>query len=287
MNGLGRWGRRALVGGPFLWLIISSLQSEREIVSVPPHWIPHQPTLENYGMIFAPPGVTGGVRLPEAGRFVPSSARMVLPSLRNSLLVALVVVGLNLLLGAPAAYALARIRLRGKQGLIMFTLGSRIVPDIALVIPFFLIMRTLDLLDHPGGLILTYVGLTLPFTVWILAGYFEGIPEELDQAALVDGCTRGQVLRKIILPLAAPSLFAGAVFSFMTCWNEFLFALLFTQTEQARTIPVVVSMFLSDFNISFAVMNAAAVISAIPPVVLAIAFQRYLVAGLTRGAVKG
>lgn len=273
---------------PFLWLLISSFQTEREIVSVPPHWVPQRPTLENYiALIIGPPTtVQDKLRLPEQGGFVPASARDVLPSLRNSLLIGLSVAFIDLLLGSLAAYALARLKFRGKGKVGYFILALRIVPDVSLVIPFFLLVRSLGLLDNPLSLIMTYVGTTLPFAVYILTGYFGTIPEEIDEAAQVDGCTRLQALFRVILPIAAPGLIAAGVFSFMASWNEFLYALVFTKTAASLTIPVVIATFTSDFNISFSLMNAAGVVSALPPVVLAMIFQRYLVEGLSMGAVK-
>jgi len=273
---------------PFAWLIISSFQTEREIVSVPPHWMPRQPTLENYQALFNPPkSDSDRAKLPEQGGFVPASARDLLPSMRNSMLVATVVALSNVVIGGMAAYAFARFRFRGKQGLSYGVLGLRIVPDVALVIPFFLLIKNAGLLDSPLALIVTYIGATLPFSVFILTGFLQTIPRELDQAALVDGATPLQVLTRILLPIAAPGLIAAGVFSFMASWNEFLFALVYTKTAHSFTLPVIVATFTSDFNISFSLMNAAGVLAVVPPVILALVFQRYLVDGLTRGAVKG
>jgi len=276
------------VTSPFLWLIISSFQTEREIVSVPPHWIPQKPTLENYQALFDPPkSDSDRAKLPEQGGFVPASARDLLPSMRNSLLTALVVASINVLFGTLAAYAFARFRFRGRQMLTYAILSLRIVPDVALVIPFFMLIRTAGLLDSPLALVLTYLGATLPFSVFILTGFLQTIPKELDEAAMVDGAGPWQTLWRIILPIASPGLIAAAVFSFMASWNEFLFALIFTETARSITLPVIVATFTSDFNISFSLMNAAGVLAVIPPVVLALFFRRYLVDGLTRGAVKG
>lgn len=273
---------------PFMWLIISSFQTEREIVSVPPHWIPTQPTLENYVALFDPPKTDADrAKLPEQGGFVPASARDLMPSMRNSLVTALVVAAMNVALGCLAAYAFARLRFRGKRFLSLAILGLRIVPDVALVIPFFLLIRNAGLIDSPLSLILTYMGMTLPFSVFILTGFLATIPKELDEAAMVDGAGSWQVLMRIILPIASPGLIAAAVFSFMASWNEFLFALIFTKTAKSMTLPVIVATFTSDFNISFSLMNAAGVLAVIPPVLLALFFRRYLVDGLTRGAVKG
>jgi len=280
--------------GPFLWLVSSSFQTESEIVSIPPHWIPHRPTLDNYRAIF---GATDRVVTYETRKqshdmsrgvgFIPETAKNLLPALRNSFLVAVAVVVLNLLVAIPAGYALAKIRFRGRSVSIYAILTTRVVPDIVLVVPFFLVIRQLGVLDSLWSLIVTYLAITVPFTAFMLVNYFESLPDDLDKAARVDGCSRLATLREVYLPLARPSLVAVVLFTFLVSWNEFLFALMFTQTTASQTLPIVVATFTSDFTISFSFMNAAGVIAVIPPVILALAFERYLVAGLTAGAVKG
>jgi len=282
----------AYVLAPMAWLVSSSLQSEYEIVSKPPHWIPHDPTSQNFAAIFAArtDSVTYETRRaadPASGGFIPSTARNLLPALGNSIVVACAVVLLNLLVGVPAAYAMAKIRFRGRQGSIYAILATRVIPDIALVVPFFLFIRNLGLLDSLLSLIITYLAITVPFSVFILINYFESLPDELDKAARVDGCSRWQTLTRIYLPLALPSLVAVILFSFLASWNEFLLALMFTQTPNSQTLPIVVASFTSDFTISFSFINAAGVIAVIPPVILAVVFERYIVSGLTAGAVKG
>ncbi len=282
----------AYVLAPIYWLASSSFQSEREIVSVPPHWIPHEPTLMNYAAIFAEPEKqvtyeTRSERDPSMGGYIPSTARNLIPGIWNSIIVATAVVVLNLLVGVPAAYALAMIRFRGRSTSIYFMLSTRVIPDIALVVPFFLFIQKLGLMDTLASLIITYLAITVPFTVFILTSYFESVPDELDKAARVDGCTRLQTLLRVYLPLSWPALVAAILFTFLTSWNEFLLALLFTQTPASQTMPMVVASFTSDFTISYAFINAAGVLAVLPPVLLAIVFERYIVSGLTTGAVKG
>jgi multiple sugar transport system permease protein len=282
----------AYVLAPVAWLLSSSFQSEHEIVSKPPHWIPHDPTLQNFAAIFASKDktVTYETRRaadPASGGFIPSTASILLPALGNSVVVACAVVVLNLLVGIPAAYAMAKIRFRGRQASVYAILTTRMIPDIALVVPFFLFIRNLGLLDSLWSLIITYLAVTVPFSVFILVSYFESLPDELDKAARVDGCSRWQTLIKVYLPLALPSLVAVVLFSFLTSWNEFLLALMFTQTPKSQTLPIIVASFTSDFTISFSFINAAGVIAVIPPVILALIFERYIVSGLTAGAVKG
>jgi len=277
---------------PIAWLVSSSLQSEAEITSVPPHWIPDDPTLYNFAAIFKTSSevVTYENRKQgdtATGGFIPSTAVNLLPSMKNSFLVAVAVVLLNLLVSVPAAYALAKIRFVGRSTSIYFMLSTRVIPDIALVVPFFLFVQKLGLMDNLWSLIITYLAITVPFSIFILTGYFESLPDELDKAARVDGCSRLQTLLLVYLPLAVPSLVAVVLFTFLTSWNEFLLALMFTQTPAAQTMPIVVASFTSDFNISFSFINAAGVMAIVPPVLIAIVFERYIVSGLTAGAVKG
>lgn len=281
-----------VVLAPITWLVSSSFQTEAEIVSVPPHWIPEQPTLKNFAAIFSggDEPVTYETRRakdPSSGGYIPSTARNLLPAMRNSFTVATLVVIFNLLVGIPAAYAMAKIRFWGRSGSIYFILTTRVIPDIALVVPFFLVIKNLGLLDNIMSLVITYLAVTVPFTVFILIQYFEGLPDELDKAARVDGCSRLQTLTKVYVPLALPSLVAVILFAFLTSWNEFLLALMFTQTARSQTLPIVLASFTSDFTISFSFINAAGLLAIIPPVIVAIIFERYIVSGLTAGAIKG
>ena len=277
---------------PIGWLVSSSFQPESEITSVPPHWVPHEPTMDNFNAIFNAKEqvVTYETRKEgdtASGGFIPSTAKNLLPSMWNSFIVAIAVVILNLLVSVPAAYAMAKIRFVGRTSSIYFMLTTRVIPDIALVVPFFLFVQKLGLLDNLISLIITYLAITVPFSIFILLGYFESLPDELDKAARVDGCSRFQTLTLVFLPLALPSLVAVVLFTFLTSWNEFLLALMFTQTPASQTMPIVVASFTSDFTISFSFINAAGVLAIIPPVIIAVMFERYIVSGLTAGAVKG
>lgn len=278
---------------PVSWLVSSAFQTEAEIVSVPPHWIPDKPTLRNFNAIFGASDeeeITYETRSgvdPAAGGFIPSTAKTLPKAMWNSVLVATLVVVLNLLVGVPAAYAMAKIRYWGRNASVYFILITRVIPDIALVVPFFLVIRKLGLLDTIGSLVITYLAVTVPFTVFILMQYFEGLPDELDKAARVDGCSRFQALVRVFLPLSMPSLVAVVLFTFLTSWNEFLLALMFTQTSASQTLPILLAAFTSDFTVSFSFLNAAGVLAIVPPVIVAIIFERYIVSGLTAGAVKG
>lgn len=278
--------------GPVYWVFASSVMSEADIVTRPTQWIPEKPTLANFQGIFFydDERVTYETRRaadPATGAFIPSAAQNLLPSLYNSLYVGLWVAGLNILLSLTAGYAIARIHFRGRQQALYAILVTRVIPDVALVVPLFLVIRHLGLIDTRESLILTYLAVTVPFTVFILINYFESIPADLDRAARVDGCSHWQVLYHVFLPLGMPAIVASLMFAFLTSWNEFVLALILTQTIGAQTLPIVISGFVFDFTTSFSFVNAAGVVAIVPPVLLAVLFERYIVGGLTAGAVKG
>jgi multiple sugar transport system permease protein len=281
----------AYVGGPVLWLAKSAIESESQVVTVPPSLWPREPTLFNFAAIFrAADPVTYETRRqgdPATGAFIPTGARNLLPALWNSFAVGLVVALLNLLLSATAAYAIALIHFRGRRFAFYTILVTRVIPDIALIVPLFLLMRNLGLINTKAALVITYLAVTVPFTIFILINYFQSVPAELYKAARIDGCSHLGVLRHVYLPLAMPAVVASLMFAFLTSWNEFLFALMLTQNIQAQTLPIVISGFVLDFTVSFSFINAAGVIAIVPPVVLALLFERYIVSGLTAGAVKG
>jgi multiple sugar transport system permease protein len=280
------------VAGPVAWLVSSSLQTEAQITAIPPNWLPPEINLGNFDAILnaAERQVTYETRRqgdPASGGFLPSGASNLIPSLWNSLTVGLWVAALNLLLSVTAAYAIAVIDFRGRRATLYTVLATRVVPDIALIVPLFLVIRNLGLINTLGALVVTYLAITVPFTIFILISYFEGIPRDLYRAARIDGCGHWGALRHVYLPLSLPALVASLTFAFLTSWNEFVFALVLTQNVAAQTLPIVISGFVMDFTTSFSFVNAAGVIAIIPPVLMAVLFQRYIVSGLTAGAVKG
>lgn len=280
------------VAGPVAWLVSSSLQTEAQITAIPPNWLPPEINLGNFDAILnaAERQVTYETRRqgdPASGGFLPSGAANLIPSLWNSLTVGLWVAALNLLLSVTAAYAIAVIDFRGRRATLYTVLATRVVPDIALIVPLFLVIRNLGLINTLGALVVTYLAITVPFTIFILISYFEGIPRDLYRAARIDGCGHWGALRHVYLPLSLPALVASLTFAFLTSWNEFVFALVLTQNVAAQTLPIVISGFVMDFTTSFSFVNAAGVIAIIPPVLMAVLFQRYIVSGLTAGAVKG
>ena len=263
---------------PFCWLLLTSFMHERDALTVPTQWIPQHPTLEHYRTFFHPSGANALV----GGR----AAEEMLPGMVNSLLAALGTAVANLVLGTLAGYSLARLRFRGQNALLGLYLGSRMVPGIALIVPLYLTLKNLGMLDHLSALVTTYVTFTLPFTIWLLKNYFQTIPRSLEEAAFMDGCSWLQMLIKVLLPVAMPGLVSAAMFAFMTAWNDYLFAVILTSTTASKTLPVVVAGFATDVTTQRTLMATGGVLAIIPPLALAFLFQRLIVQGLTSGAVK-
>lgn len=281
---VGLWGATALVGlfvlGPILWMVDSSLQGENELLSRPSHVLPVNPSFDNYNYIFTGEiprsfAVRGAIR-----SRISQEARQIPQALENSVIVALGVTLINLLLGSLAAYSFARIRFRGKGLTFNFLLGSRLLPAMAIAIPYYTIINGLGQLDTYTALIVVYLTFTLPFTVWFLREYFLLLPKETEDAALIDGCNRFQTLVHIVLPLAAPAMVAAGAFAFMASYNEFLFALLLTQTINSQTLPVIIASVAVNPDASFALISVSVVLAMVPPLLFAIGIRRYLTRGL-------
>ncbi|WP_222182844.1 ABC transporter permease [Geminicoccus harenae] len=266
---------------PFAWLILMSLQSAADLVRTPATVVPGPLTLENFRYVLFPDTGTGGQSSVQASR-VPFG-------IWNSFLVAVAVTAVNLVLGGLAGYAYAR---SGKSRLMGGTLWAlmltRMTPSLALILPFFLVFKTMGLLDTRTGLVIAYCSLILPLSTWMMKGYFEGLPPNLEKAALVDGCSRLKAIWKIVLPVSIPGLVAAGIFCFLISWNEFIFALILTGTPNAQTIPVIIAGFLVQLRFyDYGPMFAASVLAVIPPVVIALLFQRWLVSGMLSGSIKG
>jgi multiple sugar transport system permease protein len=263
---------------PFYWIVNMSFMREVDAASVPPNFLPVNPTAANY-LGFVNPSVDQVQ--------VGSNARDTPYAVLNSLVVALSTALVNLVLGTFAAYSFSRIRFRGSQLLLIVYLLTRMVPGIAIIIPFYLVMRSLGLLDTYGALILSYTTFALPITIWILKDYFRTVPRELEDAARVDRCGWFRMMWTVFLPISAPGLVAAAIFSFMTAWNEFMFALFMTSSISSQTIPVIAANFATDLNTQVTMMAAAGVLAVLPPLVLVLICQRLIVQGMAAGSVKG
>jgi multiple sugar transport system permease protein len=265
---------------PFVWMLISSFAGEAELTRRPPVFVPTPPTLANYTFIF-----TGQLPRDPArhGIFVwqtSQEVRLLLPALRNSFIVAVSVMAANVVFGGLAAYSFARLRFHGRRSSYAFILISRLMPAVAVAIPFYAIVQQLDLLDTYRALILVYLAFTFPFTIYFLSVYFRYLPAEVEEAALLDGCSRFQTLLRVVVPCAAPGLVAAAAFAFMTAYNEFLFALLLTQTIAAQTMPVLLAAVATNPAVSHALLAACVILAIIPPALLALVLRRYLTRGL-------
>jgi len=256
---------------PFTWLILSSISTKADLTSLPPRWIPRVPTFESYYEIL----FGGRLSFGESFRF----------GALNSLVVSISSTCLALIIGMPAAYALSRLRFKGSAMVFITTLITQILPPITIAIPLYMIWMNLKLLDTYPGLILIYTVFILPFVVWILYGYFQAIPKELDEAAVVDGCSRIGALFRIVLPLSAPGIAATAIFCFIVAWNEFFYALVFTAVN-TKTLPIVIAEFLTKHGSEYTKLAVCGVVASIPPITVALLFQRYIVSGLIRGALK-
>lgn len=260
---------------PLLWLLSSSISTRADLLAMPPRFFPQQPSFENYANILLP------------GKAVSEVARTFKVTLLNSLIVSLSTTVICLVISSLAAYALARLRLRYRDNFIIGILSVRMIPEISLVIPLFIVAARLSWLDKPVVLIVTYLSFSLPFAIWMLTTFFETIPMELEDAALMDGSSRLNTLFQIILPLASPGIVSTALFIFLLAWDEFFFALIFTSTVAAKTVPVAIAEFTGRYAVDITAMMAGGVLAALPPVILALVFQRYIVSGLSAGAVKG
>ncbi|NOZ27048.1 MAG: carbohydrate ABC transporter permease [Chloroflexi bacterium] len=260
---------------PVVWLVISSITPLTDLLTIPLRWIPRHPTFKNYQAIIAATPQTAGVNY------------QFKVALWNSLVVSLGVTLLCLVTGSMAAYAFARLDMPFKDRLVFILLFTQMLPGIAILIPLFLIGSRLHMLDRRITLIIVYCSFTLPFIVWMMRGYFETIPKDLEDAAMIDGCSQIGTLFRVVIPLSTPGLFATGVFAFLGAWNEFMIALALTNTLASKTMPVALAEFIGRFTVDYGLMSTVGVIASLPPILLALAFQRYLLEGLTSGAVKG
>ena len=252
---------------PFYWMLATSLKKDKEIYGFEATLVPRQPTLQNY------------VRLFDKTPFVKY--------LRNSTIVSVGNTLASLLFATLGAYALARLRFPGRGLIARGLVFTYLVPPALLFIPLFAVMSTLRLVDTHYGLILAYLSFSVPFSTWLLMGYFRSVPIELEEAALVDGCTRLGSLMRVILPMSLPALAVVAFFSFTQSWNEFLYANVFVNSVEVRTVTTGLTLFIVEDVFFWGPMMGASFLSALPPLLLYLVFQRWVVKGLTLGGVKG
>lgn len=256
---------------PYYWALVSSLKPESELFSTPLTFWPRNPTLINYRLVL--------------------SDRGFLTALLNSAIVCVTTVTISLAIGALAGYVLGRLRFRGRDAMLYLVLSMTMFPQIAVLGGLFAMMNFLGMFNRLPALVVSYLLFTLPFTVWVLTSFFRGLPRELEEAAEVDGATPLQTFRLVLLPLVAPGFVTTGLLAFISCWNEFLYALSFMQTPDRYTVTRVIGSFTgttgSSFDIAWGQMMAATIVVTVPLILLVLFFQNRIIAGLTGGAVKG
>lgn len=251
---------------PVLWGVVTSLLPLSSLTSSVPNLDPRAVTLDNYVKVF-------------------DSSRGLFNGLKNSLIIATFTGAVSLVIGSMAAYALARLGIPGSNRILLMILATQMFPGIVIAIPLFLVMSRLNLIDTHFGLIIVYLSFILPIVIWILKGYFESIPLELERSAAVDGATPFQTYRFIVLPISLPPLFATGVFAFIESWNEFFFAIIMTRID-VKTASIAIAEFSGQYQTLYGQMLASAVLASLPIVILAIIFRRFILEGFVEGAIK-
>ena len=281
MNLLRRTGMYVLVGlvvavvaAPFLWLVISSVSYRVDLTTVPLKFFPTSLNLENYAQIF----------LGSASSSINSD---LVVGLFNSLVIATAVTVFCLIAGSFAAYVFSRLKFRGHDIVFSLILVTQYLPLIVLIIPLYIIMARVGLLNTLPALIVADAAFILPLIIWLMRSFFDSVPRDLEEMARIDGSSRFGTFFRIILPLSTPGLAASGIFAFIIAWNEFFSALILSSTLKSKTISVLISEFSSKVGIDYVAMASAGVVASLPPVILALIFQKYIVQGLTAGAVKG
>ncbi len=264
---------------PVFWIILTSVRDRTEITSFPPVWIPTGLNIDSYLILF-------GFPTPE-GAFDMGGAIPLAKYATNSSVIALVSTFFALVFGTLAGYVFSRFKFKGKNGIYLGMMLARAIPGIALSLPLFIVFARTGLSDTIQGMIITYTALNIPFTTWLMDGFFRAIPKELDEAARIDGCSLWQAFLNISLPLALPGVAAAGIFAFLTSWNEFALASIITRTAHSRTFPPALLEFTSSFVSDWRGMTALSVLMLIPAVIFVALVQRQLLEGLTSGATKG
>ncbi len=266
-----RWAAAALVvfNGffPALWILLTSIKNESELVQKPITWWPETPTLVNYIKAF--------------------TDQPLLSYLKNSLIVAGCATALSLLVSAFAAYAIARLNLRHRQVILTCIVASSMFPLVTLLVPIFETMRAFGWLNTYAALIVPYVVLNLPVCTLVLVSFFQSIPRDLENAAMIDGCTRLGALVRVVLPLAAPGVFTAGILAFVNAWDEFLLALSLNASPAVRTLPVGITLYQGEFTFPWPIISAALIVAIVPIAILIALFQERVVGGLTQGGIKG
>jgi multiple sugar transport system permease protein len=257
---------------PGLWIVLASFRPTVEIMAKPPVWVPQDLSFDAYVAMFSGVG-QGGIPI--------------IDYFRNSLIISVTSTVVALAIGLAGGYAFARFRFKAKSAIFLGLMLTRTVPGIALSLPLFFVYSKLGVIDTHFGLIMAYVALNVPFTIWLIDGFFRQVPKDLAEAAQIDGCTRWQAFWQVEFPLAGPGIASAGIFAFLTSWNEFALASQLTRSVNSKTLPVGLLDYTAEFTIDWRGMCALAVVMIIPALVLTFIVQKHLVSGLTSGAVKG
>ncbi|KRB59477.1 maltose ABC transporter permease [Rhizobium sp. Root708] len=269
---IGLFLAMAVICMPGLWIVLSSFRPTVEIMSKPPVWVPESLSADAYVAMFSGLGQGG---IPIVSYFT------------NSLIISVTSTAIALAIGMAGGYAFARFRFRAKSSIFLSLMLTRTVPGIALSLPLFFVYSKLGIIDTHFGLIIAYVALNVPFTIWLIDGFFRQVPKDLAEAAQIDGCTRWQAFWQVEFPLAGPGIASAGIFAFLTSWNEFALASQLTRSVNSKTLPVGLLDYTAEFTIDWRGMCALAVVMIVPALVLTFIVQKHLVSGLTSGAVKG
>lgn len=266
---------------PFYWMLVTSVAGSRELLAFPPPTFPVEPTMRWYMELM------GMVPRGEMTTDTAAASELFLNALANSVLVAGNATLVGLLTGIPAAYSYARLRSRGRNAFFAMTFVIHTLPPFATVLPLYILLRQIGLLNSKTGLVLVYSALAVTYVVWVMTAIIRAIPPELEDAARIDGCTRFQALLRIVVPLLRPSIVASGLLVFISLWNEFLYVLVLVNDPANKTVPLIISEYSTQERINYGLNMAAGVIVSLPPVLIALIFQKRLVGGLTAGATKG
>lgn len=256
---------------PMAWMLSTSFKTQLGALKFPPRWIPENPTLENYKILLNPREDVG---------------RTFLRYMGNSLFVSTATTIIGVIVAVPAAYAFSRFRFPGKNALFYGVLLRNMFPAVIFLIPLFIFMRNLHLVNSYWSLIITYLTFGLPLSIWLLKGFYDNIPYQLEQAARIDGASRFQAFVRVVMPLSAPGIVATAIYSFILAWNEYVYALTFINDQDKLTVPVGLQRFFTEYVANWPGLMAAAFLMSVPVVVMFLVLQKYFVRALTEGAVK-
>lgn len=259
---------------PIYWTFVTSISSDKDLIKTSKNWFPPQPTFRNYQEVFG------------LSKDVYSVGNQIKRTIINSLIISFAVTFLTLVFAILAAYAIERLRVPLRSYISFFVILTQMLPPVILVIPIYLIFSKIGLLDSKFSLSLIYIALNLPFAIWILSSYFQRLPVSVEEAAIIDGCSYLGALWRVLIPMSKPALFTSGIFVFLSSWNEFIIALVLTTSLKSKTLPISISEFMGRFYTNYPLMTAAGIVSMIPPIIFASIFQRFLVEGLAKGAVK-